>query len=78
MDDELRQHCLAPAAVTTNKDNKASSFKSSESILKKEGGPDRHVSNNKFSYVTLYKLATKARERYCSFNTGIFYKDIQF
>ena len=39
-----------------------SSFKSSENIEKKEGGPTRSVSNNKFSSVTLNELAMKARE----------------
>ena len=32
------------------------SFKSAENIRKKEGGPDRSVSNNKFSSVTLNEL----------------------
>ena len=34
-------HGTAPAAVTTNKNIKMSSFKSSKIIQKKEGGPDR-------------------------------------
>ena len=33
------------------------SFKSSENIQKKEGGPDRSVSNNQSSSVTLNELA---------------------
>ena len=33
----------------------------------KEDGSDRSVSNDNFSSVTLNKLATKARERYCNF-----------
>ena len=41
-------HGTTPAAVTTNKNIKISSFKSSENIQKKQGGPDRSVSNNKF------------------------------
>ena len=41
---------------------KLSSFKSSENIQKKEGRPDRSVSNNKLSSVTLNELAIKARE----------------
>ena len=41
---------------------KKSSFKSSENIQKKEDGPDRSVSNNQFSSVTLNKRAIKARE----------------
>ena len=50
-----------PAAVTTNKNIKISSFKSSENIQKKEGGPGRSVSNNKSSSVTLNELAMKAK-----------------
>ena len=42
-----------------------SSFKSSENIQKKEGGPDRPVSDNKSSSVTLNELAMKAR-KYCN------------
>ena len=38
-----------------------SSFKSSENIQKKEGGPDRSVSDNQSSSVTLNELAMKAR-----------------
>ena len=37
-------HGTTPAAVTTNKNIKISSFKSSENIQKKEDGPDRSVS----------------------------------
>ena len=36
--------------------------KASENIRKKDGGPDRPVSNNRFSSVALKKLAMKARE----------------
>ena len=41
-------HGTTPAAVTTNKNIKMSSStsKSSENIQKKEGGPDRSVSDN--------------------------------
>ena len=39
-----------------------SSFKSSENIQKKEGGPDRYVSDNQSSSVTLKELAMKARK----------------
>ena len=39
-------HCTTPAAVTANKNIKMSSFKSSASIQKTEGGPDRSVSDN--------------------------------
>ena len=44
-----------------------SSFKSSENIQKKECGPDRSVSDNQSSSVTLNELATKARKSYCNF-----------
>ena len=56
-----------PAAVTTNKTIKNSSFKISENIQKKEGGPDIYVSDNQFSSVTLNKLAMKARIPFCNF-----------
>ena len=52
--------------VTTNKNIKTSSFKSSESIQKKEDGPDRSLSDNQSSSVTLNELAMKAR-KYCNF-----------
>ena len=51
----------------SNKNIKISSFKSSENIQKKEGGPDRSVSDNQSSSVTLNELAMKARKTYCSF-----------
>ena len=54
--------CTTPAAVTTNKYIKMSSFKSSENIQKKEGGPDRPVSENQSFSVTLNELAMKARK----------------
>ena len=38
------------------------SFKSSENIQKKEGGPYRSVSDNQFSSVTLNELAMEARK----------------
>ena len=41
---------------------KMSSFKSSENIQKKEGGPDRSFSDNQSPSVTLNELATKARK----------------
>ena len=44
-----------------------SSFKSSENIQKKERGPDRSVSDNQSSSVTLNELAMKARKSYCNF-----------
>ena len=59
-------HGTTPAAVTTNKNIKMSSFKSSENIQKKEGGPDRSVSDNQSSSVTLNELAMKAR-KYCNY-----------
>ena len=44
-----------------------SSFKSIENIQKKECGPDRSVSDNQSSSVTLNKLALKDRKSYCNF-----------
>ena len=51
----------------SNENIKKSSFKSSENIQKKKGGPDRSVSDNQSSSVTLNELATKARKKYCNF-----------
>ena len=48
--------------VTFNENIKMSSFKSSENIQKYEGGPDRSVSDNQSSSVTLNELAMKARK----------------
>ena len=45
-----------------NKNIKMSSFKSSANIQKKEGRPDRSVSDNQSSSVTLNELAMKARK----------------
>ena len=47
---------------TYNKNIKMSSFKSNENIQKKEGGPDKSVSDNSSSSVTLNELAIKARK----------------
>ena len=44
-----------------NKNVKTSYFKSSENIQKKEVGPDRSVSDNQSSSVTLNELAMKSR-----------------
>ena len=44
------------------KKEKISSFKSIEHIQMKEGGPDRSVSDNQSSSVTLNELAMKARK----------------
>ena len=44
-----------------------SSFKRSENIQKKVCGPDRSVSDNQSSSVTLNKLAKKARKSYSNF-----------
>ena len=55
-------HGTTPTAVTTNKNIKMSFFKSSENIQKKEGGPDRSVSDNHSSSVTLNELAMNARK----------------
>ena len=46
--------------MITNKNIKMSSFKSSEKIQKKEGGPDNFVSDIQSSSVTLNELAMKA------------------
>ena len=54
-------HGTTAAAVTTNKNIKMSSFKSSKHIQKKEGGPDRPVSDNQSSSMTLNKQAMKAK-----------------
>ena len=43
------------------------SFKSSEKIQNKECGPDRSVSDNQSSSVTLNELAMTARKSYCNF-----------
>ena len=48
--------------LRANKNIKMSSFKSGENIQKKEGGPDRPVSDNQSSSVTLNELAMKARK----------------
>ena len=55
-------HGTTPAAVTTIKNIKIFSFKSNENIQKKEGGPDRSVSDIQSSSVTLNELAMKARK----------------
>ena len=55
-------HGTTPAAVTKNKNIKMSYFKSIENIQKNEVGPDRSVSDNQSSSVTLNKLTMKARK----------------
>ena len=60
-------HGTMPAAVITNKNIIMSSFKSSRNIQKKECGPDRSVSDNQSSSVTLNELAVKAIIIYCNF-----------
>ena len=45
----VMSHGTTPAAVTTSKNIKISTFKSSENIQKTEGGPDRSVSDNQSS-----------------------------
>ena len=60
-------HGTMPAAVITNKNIIMSSFKSSKNIQKKECGPDRSVSDNQSSSVTLNELAVKAIIIYCNF-----------
>ena len=54
-------HGTTPFAVTTNKHIKMSSFKSSENIQKAKGVPDRSVSDNQSSAVTLNELTMKAK-----------------
>ena len=56
-------HGTTPAAVTTIKNIKMSSLKGSENIQKKEGVPDRSVSDNQSSLVSLNELAMKARKK---------------
>ena len=46
------------------------SLKSSENIQKKEEGPDRSVSDNKSSSVTLNELAMEARNCNFEFHQG--------
>ena len=46
---------------------KMSSFKSSENIQKKDGGPDRSVLDKQSSSMVLDELAMKARKLYCNF-----------
>ena len=55
-------HSTTPAVVTTNKNIKMSSFKSSENIQKKESGSGRSVSDNQSSSVTLNELPMKAKK----------------
>ena len=54
-------HLFLHCSDLSHKNIKMSSFKSSKNIQKKEGGPDRSVSDNQSSSVTLNKLALKAR-----------------
>ena len=58
-------HGTTPAAVTTNKNIKMSYFKSSENIQKKEGGPDRSVSDNQSSSMILRKLCFRLQIGSC-------------
>ena len=60
-------HGTTPAAVTTNKNIIMSSFQSSRNIQMKEQGPDRSVSDNQSSSVTLNELAEKAIIINCNF-----------
>ena len=55
-------HGTTPAEVTTNKNIKMISLKISGNIQKKGDGPDRSVSDNQSSSVTLNELAMKARK----------------
>ena len=51
----------------TNKNIKLSFFKIGENIQKKEGGPNRSVSDNQSSSVTLNEVTMKARKKFCNF-----------
>ena len=53
--------------TTINKNIIMSSFKSSRNIQKKKCGPDRSVSDNQSSLVTLNEMAEKAIIIYCNF-----------
>ena len=68
----LFQYC-SNLVNALNKTIKMSSLKSSENIQKKEGGPDRSVSDNQSSSVTLNELAMKARKDavISSFSKGV-------
>ena len=55
-------HDVPKYNIYSNKNIKMSFFKSSENIQKKEGGPDRSVSDNQSCSVTLNELAMKARK----------------
>ena len=54
-------HGTTPAAVTTNKNIKMSSFKSSGNIQKKKDGPDRSVSDNQTKFGTHGHLTSEIR-----------------
>ena len=58
-------HGTTPAAVTTNKNIKMSSLKSSENIQKKEGEPDRSVSDNQSSSMIFRKLCFRLQIGSC-------------
>ena len=52
--------CPSRNRLIANKNIKKSCFKSSENIQKKKGWPDRSVSDNQSSSVSLNELAIKA------------------
>ena len=60
-------HGTTPAAVKSNIKSEMRSFKSNETIYKKEGGSYYVVSANKASSVTLYTRQRKPEEIYCNF-----------
>ena len=62
LDKLLFQAGLSASVFAANENIKVSSFKSSKKNQKKEGGPDRSVSNDKLSSVILIELTIKARE----------------
>ena len=62
MHEAVPLNCKFQVTKLSNKNIKMSSPKSSENIRKNEGGPDRSVSDNQSSSVTLNELAMKARK----------------
>ena len=56
---KMKSEHLVGRSSLLNKHIKMISFKNCKNIHKKEGGPDRSVSDNQFSSLTRNKLATK-------------------
>ena len=64
----VQPYLCGTRSETLNTNKKMSSFKISENIQKKEGGPDRSVSDNQSSSVTLNELAkNESQKKYCNF-----------